>query len=646
MGRPYRDEMKMLAGTFEWACQIDFQPLRQAVRGASHLPLRAFGSGGSLTVAHALADLHERYTRNLATASTPLSASARTSDPVAVWLLSAAGGNTDIISAARALIQREPRHLGVLCGSLDSRLAKLCQKHRFVNLLTYRSPAGKDGFLATNSLLGFTALLCRAYAAEYDSDSDWNDAVDRLKPLLAEGAPAVDEWEAATADLWARPTTMVLHGTETRIGAVDLESKFSEAAIGHVQFADYRNFAHGRHHWLAKRGNSSAVLAFVTNADRELAERTLALIPASVPRARIELDGNPIALALASLVAALRITGWAGTERGIDPGRPGVPSFGRKIYNLRPRLDRSVSGSPVLRRRDAVALERKTDCSLDRLAAGGQLPHWRAALADFRRRLYAGRFAGVVFDYDGTLVDARNRASGPDPAIGASLARLVEAGVGVAIATGRGKSVRQQLQRCMDPSLWSRILVGYYNGAEVGALSDDGIPDGSDHVRPELGPLKEALQSRPELVRYAQHENRHAQITLMASNVLPVGRLWEIASEVANMTGLDGVTVTRSDHSVDVLAPGVTKMRVVSQLRETVGSGPILFLGGHGRWPGNDYRMLGEPYALSVDQVSIDPDTCWNLGAPGQRGPSVTLEYLSALEVQGGRFKFAAGALS
>lgn len=147
-------------------------------------------------------------------------------------------------------------------------------------------------------------------------------------------------------------------------------------------------------------------------------------------------------------------------------------------------------------------------------------------------------------------------------------------------------------------------------------------------------------------MRYAQHENRHAQITLMASNILSVGRLWEIASEVANMTGIEGVTVTRSDHSVDVLAPGVTKMRVVSQLRETVGSGAILFLGGHGRWPGNDYRMLGEPYALSVDQVSIDPATCWNLGAPGQRGPSVTLEYLSALEVQGSRLKFVAGALS
>lgn len=646
MGRPYRDEMTMLAGTFEWACGVDIQPLRQAVRRANHLPLRAFGSGGSLTVAHALADLHGRYTRNLATASTPLVATAQTSDSAtAGWLLSAAGGNTDICSAARALIQREPRHLGVLCGSLDSSLVKLCQKHPFVDLLSYPLPAGRDGFLATNSLLGFTAILSRAYAVEYDSDSDWIDAVDCLKPLLVEGASAVDSWDASTTELWARPTTLVLHGTATRIAAVDLESRFTEAAIGHIQCSDYRNFAHGRHHWLAKRGSSSAVLAFVTDEDRALADRTLALIPASIPCARIELDGNLIALALASLVAAMRITGWAGTERGIDPGRPGVPSFGRKIYNLRPRLDRRVPEVPRLRRRDAAALERKTDEALDRLAAKGQLAYWRTALAAFRRRLYAARFAGVVLDYDGTLVDSRNRAAGPDPAIQASLVRLVEAGVGIAIATGRGKSVRQELQRCMDPSLWSRILVGYYNGAEVGVLSDDGVPDGSEDVCAELGPLKEALHRRPELVRYAQHENRRSQITLMASSILPVGRLWETASEVVNMTGIESATVTRSDHSVDILAPGVTKMRVVSRLRETVGGGSILVLGDQGRWPGNDYQILSEPYALSVDQVSIDPATCWNLGAPGQRGPVVTLEYLSSLEVQGGRLKFVVGAL-
>ena len=163
----------------------------------------------------------------------------------ATWLLSAGGGNVDIVAAARTLILREPRQLGVLCGSDSSPLAELCRQHPFVDFLLYPPPAGRDGFLATNSLLGFTALLTRAYAAEFGSATDWQDTVGCLEPLLPSNAAVLEAWEAATASLWTRPTTLVLYGPSTRIGAVDLESKFTEAALGHLQLADYRNFAHG-----------------------------------------------------------------------------------------------------------------------------------------------------------------------------------------------------------------------------------------------------------------------------------------------------------------------------------------------------------------------------------------------------------------
>ena len=168
----------------------------------------------------------------------------------------------------------------------------------------------------------------------FGSDSDWREAVECLEPLLPDTSAAPEAWESATAPLWTRPTTLVLYGPSTRVGAIDIESKFAEAALGHVQLADYRNFAHGRHHWLAKRSETSAVLAFISDADRALAERTLNLLPADVPQARVSFDGGPSAAALASLLAALRITGWAGAGRGIDPGRPGVPEFGRKLYHL------------------------------------------------------------------------------------------------------------------------------------------------------------------------------------------------------------------------------------------------------------------------------------------------------------------------
>ena len=178
MPRSYAGEMTKLAETFEWAATTNLDPLRRAVRTAGLSPLRAVGSGGSLTGAHALAGLHQRYTGHLAAVSTPLEAVGEPLDAtVTTWLLSAGGGNPDILSVAKMLILREPRQLGVLCGREASPLARLCRRHPFVDLLLYPPPAGKDGFLATNSLLGFTALLTRTYAAEFGADADWPDAV-------------------------------------------------------------------------------------------------------------------------------------------------------------------------------------------------------------------------------------------------------------------------------------------------------------------------------------------------------------------------------------------------------------------------------------------------------------------------------------
>jgi hypothetical protein len=43
---------------------------------------------------------------------------------------------------------------------------------------------------------------------------------------------------------------------------------------------------------------------------------------------------------------------------------------------------------------------------------------------------------------------------------------------------------------------------------------------------------------------------------------------------------------------------------------------------------------LATEYSLSVDQVSSDPDTCWNLASPGIKNKDATLEYLRAIAVK------------
>ena len=639
----YANELTRLSHTLTWAATTDLEPLRHAISDATHASLRAIGSGGSLTAAHVLATLHKRYSGYLAAATTPLEAINQPLDPsVSAWLLTAGGSNVDILSVAKSLIAGEPRQLAVLCGRSNSPLARLCGQHPFIDLLLYAPHRGKDGFLATNSLLGFSAILARAYAAEYHRDDDWHDAHQQLLHLVRPESSQMSTWHDATQPLWQRTTTLVLHGASTRTGAIDLESKFTESALGNVQLADYRNFAHGRHHWLAKHAETSGILAFVAEDDGRVAERTLNLIPPEIPQARISLPGGPTATELTSLTAALWVTHWAATARGVDPGRPGVPDFGRKIYHLRSQT-RGRPRVPPSPRRNA-AIRRKIDVASPHRDDPANLDLWQHALDLFLLRLRSSRFNAVVFDYDGTLMDTRNRFDTPTPEISNALVRIIESNTSIGIATGRGKSVRNDLQRSVPQALWSHVLVGYYNGAQLAPLDDDATPDVSRRVDPSLEPLVDLLLNHSALSRIAHQNTRPWQVTLSAMSHVPNALVWELTSEIVHEACPMGVSVVRSAHSVDVLAAGVNKLNVVDHLREPTGDYRVLTIGDRGRWPGNDHKLLREPCSLSVDEVSTDPSTCWHLGQPGQRGLAVTLDYLAALTPSDDHLAFAPDA--
>lgn len=474
MGKPYASELTKLDATLAWAANVDVAPLARALRSASSMPLVAVGSGGSLTAAHLLALLHRQFTGRVSSVLTPFDISAANPGiDTAVWLLSAGGTNRDIIECFRSVAHREPRQLGVLCTSPNSPLAKEACDYQYVDFFGYSLPSGRDGFLATNSLAAFTLLISRAYAEIFNIL--WNPCLP-VDVIFAEGVSQSRQlaiYREKTQLLWKRETIHVLHGNATRIGAIDLESKFTEAALGHVQLADYRNFAHGRHHWLAKRGNSSGLLAYITPEDRGLAERTLALIPKEIPVLRVVFDGDLIRAALASLYFSLHLTAWAGLARGIDPGRPGVPKFGERLYHLRMSRPSRVPGTMRMKPIERTAIERKTGVNTETLAAEGSLPRWRKALATFRRSLCNTAFCAAAFDYDGTLVDTRHRFEPPSPEVADEVIRLLKVGWRIGIATGRGQSVRKALEQCIPAEYQNQITIGYYNGADVAMLSDE-----------------------------------------------------------------------------------------------------------------------------------------------------------------------------
>lgn len=630
MGRPYASELAQLQATCDWALKLDINKLNNAIKESSYNPLVVVGSGGSLSAAHVMLSLHKKFSGRIGTVVTPLEISSFPVDPSAsYWLITSSGNNIDIQNAFNYLVEREPKQLGIICATLNSPLVEIAKKYPYTDLFDFGCPAGKDGFLATNSLAAISAVLSKAYLEVFAGAAQVRNLEDSIGAFFSKDT-ILNKWRAEAASLWSCETIIVLHGMGTRPGAVDLESKFTEAALGVVQLADYRNFAHGRHHWLAKNGSKSSVVAFVAPEDKDLAEATLNCLPKDIPVVRFYFEGGYEVSSLNSLLIALYLSGWAGEARGIDPGRPGVPPFGEKLYGL-PEA-RTVSVDAWKRRSlKEAAIERKSGQTTRDPGLPVDNNFWQLALNKFIEKLKSANILSVVLDYDGTLVDTRDRYSPPTKEISSEIIRLLEAGVIIGVATGRGPSVRRDLQKVIPEQFWPNIYIGYYNGAEIGFLNDETVPDNSPCVCEDLEPLHLVLQQQPELKHIAKISSRRHQITVEPLGKIQEGRLWDIINQLINSSG-NNYVVVRSSHSVDILQRGVSKSNVLNRIRAAIEeSGSILVIGDRGRWPGNDFALLEEPLSLSVDEVSSDPHKCWNLSSAGQRGISVTLQYLQGL---------------
>lgn len=636
MGKPFSAELDSLAQTYDWAIHEPVDGLVRAVRAASGFPLLAVGSGGSFTAAHLASAFHGSHTRNIAQALTPLQlvGSATRLRDVAVLLPSAGGNNPDVLGAFRHLVGEEPRRLLVWCANPGSRLSTAAAKYQFVDLHDFSLPSGKDGFLAMNSLAAFAVLLARAYAAAVGSTTALPGS---FTDLLGR-----EDWrDAKAADrrceaLWCRQTLIVLHGPSTLPAAIDVESKFTEAALGSVQVADFRHFAHGRHHWVAKRRQETAVLAITSDDDRELAAPILDLLPTDVPVLRVDAPYSGHLAAVSAMAQCFFLVSSAGRARGIDPGDPGVPAFGRQIYHLNAYDKLPDSGDTP--EEGAVAIERKAGERVSDLARTGRLERWGSAYADARAALAEAAYCGIVLDYDGTLCNEAERYDPLPGVMAEELSRLLEGGAVVGIATGRGKSVRKSLQQALPGKFWGQVVIGYYNGAEVGMLAEDGCPDDREEVGPDLRQVAKLLSTDGTLAPLARFTFRLPQITLTPAEGVFPGPLWEHVHSLLLSMPASGAVALRSGHSVDVIGQKTTKLAVVDRVRQLAGipDGAVLRIGDRARWPGNDFALLASPHGLSADEVSPSPQAAWNFAPAGHRGAQATLGYLRRLSVSRG----------
>lgn len=625
MGKPFKEELKKLSETIRWAEQQDVTRLAQFLFAENkQIPLVCIGSGGSLSACHYAVQLYQQRNGVLAQAMTPLQlmyAGYNIIRSSKLLFLSASGKNKDILSAIKYGVKYNETGMMSLTLRKNNPTEELLEQYPKVQRWCENIPSEKDGFLATNSLLATFTLLCKAACASKYQDSRFK--LNDLQP------------ETFNLNLSVIQNFIVMYGATGEPVAWDIESKLTEAALGSALLSDYRNFGHGRHHWFDKRGENSCIIALVTPVERELAYKTIGCLPKSVPVIYIETELDGPQASIDMLLKAFRFVNDLGEARGIDPGKPGVPGYGRLLYNLNYyKLTNCIL--PAEKALD-VAVLRKLG-----IAGRENVPLWvyySESCQRFVRQLNRSRFTTVAFDYDGTLSasDRKSRfTNGLCDEIRDALMPLLENGVQIVVATGRGKSVGESFQESIDQKYWLQIKVGYYNGACLLTLGDEDELKKwkKQHFDSELKELEEELKLRlpAECVGY-KFEERSLQLSIEGEMTQAESQLvYDTCREIIWDKQMKGIRVWRSSHSMDIVVyREVSKLRVIEDPEHT------LCIGDYGTVEGNDYEMLTSKYSLSVDRVSKNTESCWNIAPSGMKGLDATLYYISRMKANEGK---------
>ncbi len=240
-----------------------------------------------------------------------------------------------------------------------------------------------------------------------------------------------------------------------------------------------------------------------------------------------------------------------------------------------------------------------------------------------------------MLDYDGTIVSTDRRLEAPTEPIMSAIRRLLDEGVSIALATGRGGSVGEEFRKHLTAEHCARVLVGYYNGALIVPLSIDlarnpPLPDAA------ISKAYNAIRSASDLFLDEWLPKQSAfQITIdtarLASPADGMLRLREIVETQPDLKML------RSGHSIDICPTWAAKSLVLEAVKKrmTDSALSVLAIGDSGDRQGNDYELLGADFGLSVDRVCDRELFCWNLLPGGISGPDGLLRILSGMHVTG-----------
>ncbi len=620
MGRPYKQELAAMQETYDYMEKADITQIMPFFTCNCNVPLLIIGSGGSYAVAKAFELCYQSF-GGFAKAITPFSVKEekRALGRSKVLIVTAGGNNPDTVAVYDYVRLYEPEEICVICMSKGSKIAKAVLKNGDALLFEESIPFGKDGYLAVNSSIAMFAVITKLMEL-------WENAGRIRKPDVKK--LDIDE-NAVRRDVEGCDNFIVLYGGWGTPAAYDLESKCSEAGLISTQFIDYRNFAHGRHNWIDKHMDSTAIVALTTPADKAIRDKTLDKLPVEIPRILMSTKEDGILAALELLIQVFYFVGILGDMREIDPGRPHVPDFGGKLYNIKHNLKNNDSYIKMLIKspKEACIYRKMKYMPLDR--------QWHDYYSDmydrFTERLYGKTYKGIILDFDGTLTD-KNRKTVPEVIV-QKLNRMLESNIVVAFATGRGDSVAEPLREIIRESYWDRVMIGFYNGSRILNLH---APDMVARESSRLTEFYGYIAQNP-LLREKIH-NKGFQLSVREKDACRINLYYELLSEIRINRDFTDLQIFKSDHAVDVIEADCGKQRVVEYLR-TQGIYDLLCIGDEGRIFENDYEMLAYNFGISSNRQNLLGESGWNLAPLGVRNVAATRFYFEKIQIEGNGFR-------
>ncbi len=634
----FGEKLSALPATIDLCSRDEIVRLAAALAAGQEWRCVAVGSGGSLAAAHYLSTCRKDVSGKPSAAQTPMEFVLGSDDlsDAQVWLFTGRGENVDIAAALRAADNRGAADIRVVTCNPSTPLNSYKPSFRRPHFHYLPVADEKDGFLSTHSLVTAVVHLLVATDFVLGIDREGRDGA-RVTTVLS--TRLSDARRMAMSHLWAgrlklSDTALILGDPSLSAASVCLETSLWETAICAPQRTDFRNFAHGRHIWPARRPDDTVLLALTAQHSRSAWAEIEGHLPVELRRETRDYGSGGRIQAAAAVIDSLLVIEAMGNAVSIDPGKPGAGSFAKPIY------DGGALGTTSAGLNAGVRHKYRAASVLD-----GEEHDYSASHAPFYSTLAQQVFRALVLDYDGTIVDTRDRYEPPSADIARQLVRLVEGGMVLGIATGRGGSAGDALRKILPPECSSRVLMGYYNGGYVQPLDVDlesnpaPLDPAIGRLAKLLGPIVDGFSLRPRV--------RGVQIAADIEHVEDVAGLLEALMESPPLKSGE-LRLTRSHHSIDIIPASSSKLTVLTELDRlfALPPGATLCVGDSGHTVGNDYELLGHPSGLSVDQVCHRSGACWAPFGSNVRGPRALHSILASLEeAENGGYRLQIGGI-